>query len=378
MHFLSVSLAVFGFGAALLVPATSATADTPDTVDQRCGIVGADGEPAYPFPSELVDGLLVDPAARQVRVATFDVNLRGQQPGALAADLAGGGNLNAERVAKSIQQADADIVLLTGFDADETAARTLNDEYLLHPQDDERAVDYPYVYAGPSNKGAPSGADLDKDKVVGGPGDAWGYGDFPGQGSMVLLSKHPIDEDRVQTVTKQRWSQVPGNSISEAGLSGAIAQAMPVMESGLWDVPVEVAGSTVRIIAVQADHGEDPVSYAVPRHRDQLRVVGDWVSGAAYLQDDEDWPAVATEPYVVLGELGEGALENPESSILREQLGSNGQRENNDVNYILPAEALKIARQGAIRDQQLSAPVPSQDPSSVARTPELLWSDLKF
>ena len=42
----------------------------------------------------------------------------------------------------------------------------------------------------------PSGFDLNNDGVVGGGDDAFGFGLFPGQYGMVVLSKHPIQADR--------------------------------------------------------------------------------------------------------------------------------------------------------------------------------------
>ena len=64
--------------------------------------------------------------------------------------------------------------------------------YLLLSQNGAQPIDYPYVFIAPSNTGVPSGFDLDNDGTVGGANDAFGYGDFPGQHGMVLLSRFPI------------------------------------------------------------------------------------------------------------------------------------------------------------------------------------------
>ena len=379
MQFLSVSLAAFGLGSALIFPATPAAEQTPKPVDyQQCGIFDIEEDPAYPFGAQLLEDLWVDSPDGKLRVATFDVNLSAKQQGQLGADLAGGASTEAAQVAKAIQQADADVVLLTGIDADEAAARSLNNQYLKHAQDGGRAVDYPYVYAGPTNKGTPSGADLDNDQVVGGPADAWGYGEFPGQGAMVLLSKHPIDAQHVQTVTKQRWSQMPGNTMPQSGLNGTIAEAMPVMESGLWDVPIKVGGSTVRVIAVQTDQVREELTHSAPRHSDQLRIVGDWLSAADYLQDDRGAAPGNHQPYVVLGELGRNHGNNQAVDDMLENLGVAEQGIHDDTNYILPADTLEIARHGSIRDQEMTPSNPGTEQPNLSGTPELLWSDLTY
>ena len=41
--------------------------------------------------------------------------------------------------------------------------------------------------------------DLDRDGKTDGPGDAFGFGKFPGQYAMALLSRHPLDVERIRT-----------------------------------------------------------------------------------------------------------------------------------------------------------------------------------
>jgi hypothetical protein len=45
---------------------------------------------------------------------------------------------------------------------------------------------------------------------VGGPGDAFGFGFFPGQFGMVVYSMFPIDEDQVRTFQLFLWKDMPG------------------------------------------------------------------------------------------------------------------------------------------------------------------------
>lgn len=375
---MSVSLAVFGLGTSLAVPATPVTDDAAGSVDYRCGIISIEENAGHPLSSDLLEDLLVASSGQQMRVATFDVGLSGENPGELAANLAGGQEARAVQVATAIQRSGADVVLLTGIDADESAVRTFNDEYLKQAQADGRASDYPYRYVGPTNKGVPSGADLDEDKIIGGPADAWGYGQFPGQGSMVLLSKHPIDRDNIQTITDQRWAELPGSRISEAGLGATVAEAMPLMESGLWDIPLTVAGQQIRVIAVQANQDPEETRYAAPRHSDQLTAIGDWLAAEPYIRDDADAAPARSVAYVVLGELGRGVEHNAEVDALLEKIGVAEQGVHDQSNYILADSDLEITRHGRIATPSVDGAVPESDGTVSGAAADLLWSDLKF
>lgn len=362
----------------MAVPTTPVTDDPAGPVDYRCGIINIEENAGHPLSSDLLEDLLMGSAGQQLRVATFDVDLSGEQPGDLAATLAGGQDAQAVQVATAIQRSGADVVLLTGIDADEIAVRTFNDEYLKEPQADGREADYPYRYIGPSNKGVPSGADLDQDKIIGGPADAWGYGQFPGQGSMVLLSKHPIDRERIQTITSQRWAELPESRISEAGLGEAVSEAIPVMESGMWDIPVTVAGQRIRVIAVQANQDPEDTGYAAPRHSDQLTVIGDWLAADQYVRDDAGSTAAQGASYVVLGELGRGAEHNAAVDELLEKIGVAEQGIHDQTNYILADSALEITRHGRIAAPAADGAAPETDGAASGAAAELLWSDLKF
>ena len=71
--------------------------------------------------------------------------------------------------------------------------RLLQERYLGVSQGGQEPLRYPYVFFEPVNTGVPSGMDLDADGASDGPGDAWGFGAYPGQYGMALLSVHPID-----------------------------------------------------------------------------------------------------------------------------------------------------------------------------------------
>ena len=84
------------------------------------------------------------------------------------------------------------------------------DNYLERSQQGAAPIRYRYAFTAPSNTGIPSGFDLDRNGTIGGGNDAYGFGEFPGQYGMVVLSRYPIDTDRVRTFQLFRWADMPG------------------------------------------------------------------------------------------------------------------------------------------------------------------------
>src|SRR5699024_12254361 len=94
--------------------------------------------------------------------------------------------------------------------------------------DGNGGVTYPYSYTAPSNAGVASGADLDRNGTIGGPGDALGHGSFPDQAAMIIYSKYPIQSDQVRAFTSLSWSKMPDNSIPE-DVTDPKGHALPIM-----------------------------------------------------------------------------------------------------------------------------------------------------
>ncbi len=143
-----------------------------------------------------------------MRVASFDVSLTRAAVGELVADLSTPDDPQAAAVAEIIQRTRPDVVLLNGFDydADGEAVEAFRTNYLGVGQGGADPIEYPYVFTAAVNSGVPSGFDLDNDGTVGGPGDAFGFGEFPGQSGMVVLSRYPIVTDEVRTFQHLLWA----------------------------------------------------------------------------------------------------------------------------------------------------------------------------
>jgi hypothetical protein len=138
---------------------------------------------------------------KEVRFATFNASLSRSSGGQLIIDLSTPDNPQAKAVAEIIQRSQPDVLLINEFDYDEesTAAQLFLENYLSISQNGARPINYPYWFIAASNAGVPSGFDLDNDGLVGGPNDAFGFGDFPGQYGMAVYSRFPLDLGKVRT-----------------------------------------------------------------------------------------------------------------------------------------------------------------------------------
>lgn len=127
-------------------------------------------------------------------------------PGLLARDLMRGEAPGVQRAARAIAALDADVIVLAGvdFDAGGLALTALN---ALLPSP------YPQLRPLRPNTGIPTGLDLDGNGRSDEARDAQGYGRFPGQGGMAILSRLPIREDAGRDFSALLWRDLPGASL---------------------------------------------------------------------------------------------------------------------------------------------------------------------
>jgi 3-phytase/alkaline phosphatase D len=241
------------------------------------------------------------------RFATFNASLNRTAEGALISDLSTTANAQARAVAEIIQRSHPDVVLINEFDFDSngTAARLFQENYLGRSQNGAAPVTYPYVFSAPSNTGIASGFDLDNNgsavTTPGTPGygnDAFGFGDFPGQFGMLLLSKYPIVEDQVRTFQKFLWQDMPGALLPDDPATPAAGDfysadelaAFRLSSKSHWDVPVLIDGQIVHVLA---SHPTPPVFDGPEdrngtRNHDEIRFWSDYVTPGkgGYIYDD--------------------------------------------------------------------------------------------
>ena len=278
--------------AALLAGAFLASASTASAGTTPAGGTTPDGGPAATSAEH--DRDRNRGKHRTLRAATYNLSLNRATEGELVADLSTGDDVQAATVAEVIQHANPDVVLLNEFDysgdTDPYAAADLfRENYLEVPQGTGEPVEYPYAFVAPSNTGVPSGFDLNNDGTVGGGDDALGFGLFPGQYGMVVLSKYPIQHRDVRTFQDFRWQDMPGALLPDDPATDAPADwysaeelaVLPLSSKSHWDVPVRVGRETVHVLAAHPtppsfDGAEDRNGL---RNHDEIRLWADYVRG---------------------------------------------------------------------------------------------------
>ena len=235
-----------------------------------------------------------------VRFSTFNASLNRNFAGQLRADLSTPGNAQAKTVAEIIQRVRPDVLLINEFDFDPTAADLFRTNYLEVSQGGAEPIRYDHVFIAPSNTGIPSGFDLNNNGVVGGPDDAFGFGFFPGQFGMLVLSQHPIDTADVRTFQHFLWKDMPGALLPDDPATPAPADwyspdeldVFRLSSKSHWDVPILIGGKTVHFLA---SHPTPPV-FDGPEDRngtrnfDEIRFWADYISPgmtSRYIYDDD-------------------------------------------------------------------------------------------
>ena len=235
-----------------------------------------------------------------VRFATFNASLNRNFAGQLRADLSTPGNAQAATVAEIIQRVRPEVLLINEFDFDPIAADLFRTNYLEVSHNGAEPIRYDHLFIAPSNTGIPSGFDLNNNGVIGGPDDAFGFGFFPGQFGMLVLSQHPIDTADIRTFQHFLWKDMPGALLPDDPATPAPADwyspeeldVFRLSSKSHWDVPILVDGKTVHFLV---SHPTPPV-FDGPEDRngtrnfDEIRFWADYITpgtSARYIYDDE-------------------------------------------------------------------------------------------
>jgi 3-phytase/alkaline phosphatase D len=243
--------------------------------------------------------------AKTIRVATFNIAMGLEEPGQMGVALASGDDPRLQQVAEILRHVRPDIVLMNEFDFDPgvDAAGLFNERYLGPGRSriesgmtESDAMAYPHSFQAPVNTGIDSGLDLDGDGRPGGPGDAWGFGRFPGQYGMLVLSRFPVKPDKCRSFRKFRWAALPGarrplNADGTPFYPDEVWQQLRLSSKSHWDVVVEIDGEEFHLLA----HHPTPPVFDGPENRNGLRNFDEirfWreytnPAGADFIADDE-------------------------------------------------------------------------------------------
>lgn len=306
-------------------------------------------------------GCAVQSQTAVLRVATFNAALNRSSAGALYQDLQTG-STQARKAAQIIQMVRPDILLLNEFDDDSEhlAVRCFMQHYLAVSQDGHTPIAYPYYYTGPVNTGVPSGHDLDKDGRTDGPGDAFGYGQFPGQYGMVVLSKYPIHREAVRTFQRFLWKDMPNALLPDNPAVPEEAdwytpeelQVVRLSSKSHWDIPVRVGSRTLHLLAAHPTPPvfDGPEDRNGRRNHDEIRFWADYLTQekAAYIYDDRG-RAGGLAPdalFVVLGDLNADPCDGDSTADAVKQLLRHPKIQDPQPPTSFGAERASTAQQG--------------------------------
>jgi alkaline phosphatase D len=253
-----------------------------------------------------------------VRIATFNASLSGDEAENMANRLADPDARQPRRVAEIVQRVRPDILLINEFDytGETSTVERFQSNFLDRSQNGAEPIQYPHVLYPEVNTGVHSGYDLDDNgRVVSEAGseiyanDAWGYGEFPGQYGMVLLSKHPIDEEAVRSFRTLQWHEMPDSEIPEGWYGPEARDAMRLSSKTHLDVPIRLGNETIHVLASHPT----PPAFGGPKNRnerrnhDEVRFWRDYLTPdrAGYIVDDSGTSGglPADEAFVLLGDL---------------------------------------------------------------------------
>lgn len=314
----------------MIAPAAQSSTPSDGVADAvtHLSLYPAPGQPSPSEPESASSSSVVEKEDGDIRVATLHAGITADPTAenpveTLIDSLRTGNHTPARAVAQTVQTNAPDVVVLTGvsYDAEHRIAEELH-SYLTAGQRTEAGLDYPYMFTAPTNSGRESGLDLNRDGTIGGAEDAVGYGEYPGHYGTVIFSKYPILQDEARTFQNFLWDDLPENSMPEDLFTDLESSALRLNETSFWDVPIDVDGGQVHILAaaMSSEQEQDDIS----RGEDIRRVIADYAAGQAwYLYDDEGETASMSpgSPFVVAGvPAAEGASPEDLSVLLDSQV----------------------------------------------------------
>lgn len=279
------------------------------------------------------------PTEGVLRIATYNVAMYRKRTGQLASEMRSGESNQSKRIAEVIQRVRPDVLLLCEIDYDprNDPPGLFATQYLSKPQAAGLSgIDYPHRFTAPVNTGEASGLDLDNDGNTDGPADAWGYGRYPGQYGMAVLSRFPIDAEASRTFQRLLWAKLPDArrpsdpKTGQPYYSDAVWKQLRLPSKNLFDVVVRPSGGSA--IHLLCSHPTPPVFDGPEdrngcRNADEIRLLTEYVEGRLpdYFVDDAG-QAGALPPsasFVVLGDLNADPVDgNGQQEAIRDLIAS--------------------------------------------------------
>jgi hypothetical protein len=271
-----------------------------------------------------------DKDEQAIRFATFNIAMGLDSEGALYERLQSGEDEALKKVAAIIQQVRPDVLLLNEFDWYELdSAWLFINNYLDRPQYGNQPVTYAHALSGAVNTGEDSGLDLDGNGVIGEPADAWGYGKFPGQYGMMVLSRFPVTLKR--SFRRFKWHDMPA-ALVPLKPDGTSWYPQPIFEQlrlsskSHWDVIVSTGDQDLHFLV---SHPTPPV-FDGPEDRngarnyDEIRLWADYIdpTRSGYIYDDagDRGGLDETAKFIIAGDLNADPVDGDSSGNAINQL----------------------------------------------------------
>lgn len=269
-----------------------------------------------------------------IRFATFNISFNRKTEGALKEELATKQNLNPRRIAEIIQRLRPDVLLLNEFDYDAAGEgiTSFQTKFLAISQNGAAPIRYPHVYFDTVNTGVDSDKDLNGDGKLGTGNDAFGFGNFPGQYGMVVLSQLEIDKPNVRTFQKFLWKDMPGflwpidPESQQPYYNDEIKNVFRLSSKSHWDVPLKAGDKTIHFLTAHPtppvfDNAEDRNG---KRNHDEIRMLADYITPekSYYLYDDtgKQGGLAAGSYFVIAGDMNADQSDGDSSMGAAKQL----------------------------------------------------------
>ncbi len=258
--------------------------------------------------------------SKTVRFASYNASMFREDEGQLLAELKTPDNDHIHKIAEIIQRTRPDFLAIMEFDyvSENEAALLFQKNYLDKSHNGTKPINYPYVYAVPSNTGVLGEVDMNDDGLIKLPDDAYGFGRFSGQYAFAIFSRFPFDEDNIRTFRNMLWTDMPDaklpkKSNKENFYSKDALTAFRLSSKNHIDIPVKMPDG--KIIHALVSHPTPPVFDGPEdknglRNHDEIKLWVDYISGADYLKDDKGRTGGLEKSahFVVMGDLNADPL----------------------------------------------------------------------
>ena len=79
--------------------------------------------------------------------------------------------------------------------------------------------------------------------------DCYGFGTYPGQYSMAVLSRLPIDLAAARTFQRFLWRDLPDHHMPPGYYSEEVLEIFRLSSKSHWDLPIQVGSHTLHLLA---------------------------------------------------------------------------------------------------------------------------------